>query len=99
MRLICLHLTLGYGNELCFLFDTIGDSGTKGLFANLASSHPDKNYRIGKLQQLGATYKKNMYHKPLITISYFEDVFLLMQPESSIYFTSYKLTDVALFKY
>lgn len=50
-------LKLGYGNELCKLLDTIGDSHEKGLFANLASSHPNKNDRIAKLQQLGATYK------------------------------------------
>lgn len=48
---------LGYGNELCKLLDIIGDSHEKGLFANLASSHPNKNDRIAKLQQLGATYK------------------------------------------
>lgn len=48
---------LGYGNELCALLDTICDSNAKGLFANLASSHPDKNDRIAKLQELGATYR------------------------------------------
>lgn len=52
---------LGYGNELCMLLDTICGSGAKGLFANLASSHPDKDARIGKLQQLGATYRANRY--------------------------------------
>ncbi len=48
---------LGYGNELCALLDTIAGSGAKGLFANLASSHPDKDDRIAKLQVLGATYR------------------------------------------
>ena len=48
---------LGYGNELCALLDTICGSHAKGLFANLASSHPDKNDRIAKLQELGATYR------------------------------------------
>ena len=48
---------LGYGNELCMLLDSIGGSSAKGLFANLASSHPDKDDRIAKLQELGATYR------------------------------------------
>jgi len=48
---------LGYGNELCVLLDTISGSGAKGLFATLASSHPDKDDRIAKLQGLGATYR------------------------------------------
>ncbi len=48
---------LGYGNDLCLLLDNIcGDSSAKGLFANLASSHPDKDDRIARLQSLGATY-------------------------------------------
>ncbi len=48
---------LGYGNELCMLLDSIEGSHAKGLFANLASSHPDKDDRIAKLQELGATYR------------------------------------------
>ena len=48
---------LGYGNELCILLDSIGGSHAKGLFANLASSHPDNDERIAKLQELGATYR------------------------------------------
>lgn len=48
---------LGYGNELCILLDSICGSNAKGLFANLASSHPDKDDRIAKLQELGATYR------------------------------------------
>lgn len=48
---------LGYGNELCILLDSISGSHAKGLFANLASSHPDKDDRIAKLQELGATYR------------------------------------------
>lgn len=50
---------LGYGNDLCRLLDEIGNSNTKGLFANLASSHPDKHDRIAKLQALGATYRNS----------------------------------------
>ena len=42
---------LGYGNELCALLNSIGGSGAKGLFANLASSHPDSNDRIVRIQQ------------------------------------------------
>lgn len=49
---------LGYGNELCALLDFIGNSGAKGLFANLASSHPNKDARIAKLQGMGVTYRK-----------------------------------------
>lgn len=48
---------LGYGNDLCILLNSIGNSGAKGLFANLASSHPDKHDRIAKLQELGSTYR------------------------------------------
>ena len=48
---------LGYGNELCMLLDSISGASAKGLFANLASSHPDKDDRIAKLQELGATYR------------------------------------------
>lgn len=46
---------LGYGDGLCILLNSIGSSHKKGLFANLASSHPDKNDRIAKLQELGVT--------------------------------------------
>lgn len=48
--------TLGYGNDLCLFLDRIGVSGAKGLFASLASSHPDKDKRIEKLQKMGASY-------------------------------------------
>ncbi len=48
---------LGYGNELCMLLNSITGSSAKGLFANLASSHPDKDDRIAKLQELGCTYR------------------------------------------
>lgn len=52
---------LGYGNELCVLLDSIESSGKKGLFATLASSHPEKNDRIARLQKLGATYRAPGY--------------------------------------
>lgn len=48
---------LGYGEQLCVLLDSISGSGAKGLFATLASSHPDKDDRIAKLQELGCTYR------------------------------------------
>lgn len=48
---------LGYGNDLCMVLDSIRNSGSKGLFANLASSHPNKNNRIARLQKLGVTYR------------------------------------------
>ncbi len=46
---------IGYGNALCSLLNVIG-GGAQGLFATLASSHPDKHKRIAHLQKLGATY-------------------------------------------
>lgn len=49
----------GYGNALCALLDAIGSGGGKGLFASLASSHPDKSKRIEKLQALGAEYRNS----------------------------------------
>jgi len=52
---------LGYGNELCAMLDTVAVSNEKGLFANLASTHPDKQDRISRLQKLGATYR-NQYN-------------------------------------
>jgi len=49
---------LGFGNELCMLLESFGYAkGAKGLFANLASSHPENSDRIAKLQELGATYR------------------------------------------
>lgn len=48
---------LGYGEQLCIMLDSISEAGAKGLFATLASSHPDKDDRIAKLQELGCTYR------------------------------------------
>ena len=49
---------LGFGTELCMLLESFGHAkGAKGLFANLASSHPENSDRIAKLQELGATYR------------------------------------------
>lgn len=54
---------LGYGNELCALLDSLGETTMKGLFANLESSHPDKDARIMHLQELGATYRASYGQK------------------------------------
>ena len=48
---------LGYGNELCALLDSFSGTNANGLFANLVSSHPDKDDRIARLKELGATYR------------------------------------------
>lgn len=48
---------IGYGDELCVLLDSFQTKGAKGLFASLASSHPDESKRIARLQELGATYR------------------------------------------
>ena len=48
----------GYGDNLAAVLDSFDGSGTKGLWANLASSHPDSDARIARLQQLGSNYIK-----------------------------------------
>lgn len=48
---------LGYGNELCALLNSFSGTNANGLFANLVSSHPDKDDRIARLQELGAIYR------------------------------------------
>lgn len=52
---------IGYGNALCALLDNIGGAKPQGLFATLASSHPDKDARIARLQAMGASYRTNYY--------------------------------------
>lgn len=49
---------LGYGNALCSLLNSFGDVKSKGLFASLASSHPQSSDRINRLIELGATYNQ-----------------------------------------
>ncbi|MCI7181196.1 MAG: M48 family metalloprotease [Schaedlerella sp.] len=51
---------LGYGTYLCSLLDMIcgNQKQMKGLFANLASSHPGKDARILKLRQAGVQYNQ-----------------------------------------
>lgn len=46
----------GYGDSLAAVIDTFTGSSKKGLWANLASTHPDSDDRIAKLQELGSSY-------------------------------------------
>jgi len=46
----------GYGDSLAAVLDTFDGSGSKGLWANLVSTHPDSDDRIARLQELGSTY-------------------------------------------
>ena len=50
---------LGYGDELCQVLDSMEGESQTGLFAALAASHPGKNERIARLQELGAGYRAN----------------------------------------
>lgn len=50
----------GYGDSLASVLDTFSGCGQKGLWANLASSHPDSDDRIAKLQELGSDYVSNI---------------------------------------
>ena len=47
---------MGFGDALCRLLESIDDSPEKGLFANLASSHPNKERRIERMRKMGCTY-------------------------------------------
>lgn len=49
---------LGYGDSLAAALDTLDGGSSKGLWANLVSSHPDTDVRIAKLQELGSRYIK-----------------------------------------
>lgn len=46
----------GYGDNLALVLDTFSGSGTKGLWATLASTHPESDDRIARLQELGSAY-------------------------------------------
>ncbi|MBR6089437.1 MAG: M48 family metalloprotease [Anaerolineaceae bacterium] len=48
---------LGYGEPLCYMLDSVRGVKAQGLFANLASSHPDTDQRIARLQELGVNYR------------------------------------------
>lgn len=52
---------LGYRHELCLLLDTFGDVEMNGVFASLASSHPDIDDRIARLQSLGVYVKEDSF--------------------------------------
>ena len=43
----------GYGEPLCEVLASFGSGGAKGLFATLASSHPDNDKRIARIRSLG----------------------------------------------
>ena len=50
---------LGYGNELAEVLDNIGTGvPQESFFKALYSSHPDTHDRIGRLQEMGATYTR-----------------------------------------
>lgn len=46
----------GYGDSLVSVLDNITGSGEQGLWANLASTHPDSDERIGHLHNLGVDH-------------------------------------------
>ena len=51
--------SIGFGNQLANVLDNIIESPTKnGFLKALNSSHPDRNERIARLQELGATYSR-----------------------------------------
>ena len=51
----------GYGDSLCQVLESFGNGGgANGLFAALASSHPNTDQRIAKLQELGSAYRRGV---------------------------------------
>ena len=51
--------SIGFGNQLANVLDNIIETPTKnGFLKALYSSHPDRNERIARLQELGATYSR-----------------------------------------
>lgn len=51
----------GYGESLAQVLDQFYDTGAKGLWANLISSHPSLDERIAKLQEYGIEYRNNNF--------------------------------------
>ena len=50
---------IGFGNHLAYALDNIAEDQTKnGFLRAFYSSHPDRNERIARLQELGATYSR-----------------------------------------
>ena len=47
---------LGYRDSLCLLLQHFGDDHPKGLFASLASSHPENADRINHILNQGVAY-------------------------------------------
>lgn len=51
--------SIGFGNQLAYVLDNIIETPTKnGFLKALYSSHPDRNERIARLQELGAQYSR-----------------------------------------
>ena len=51
--------SIGFGNQLAYVLDNIIETQTKNSFLKaLYSSHPDRNERIARLIELGATYSR-----------------------------------------
>lgn len=48
---------LGYGDGLCKMLANFSGEKPRGLFASLASSHPESSARIARLQEMGASYE------------------------------------------
>ncbi len=48
---------MGYGMDLCALLDDFLEECPEGLFAALASTHPEKSDRIARLQAMGVPYR------------------------------------------
>ena len=48
----------GYGDSLAEVLDNLEEGSEKGLWANLASTHPDTDDRIARLQELGSSYMR-----------------------------------------
>ena len=48
---------LGYGDSLCEFLDSFDEEAPKGAFAVLSRTHPHKDDRIARLQELGAAYR------------------------------------------
>lgn len=51
--------SIGFGNQLAYVLDNVIETQTKnGFLKALYSSHPERNERIARLQELGVTYSR-----------------------------------------